>query len=167
MRLLFSIALLLSPILVTAQNGEELDRRNGFKDIELLTDVSTQPGLKYWKEQKKKPKHDLYRSEKGAYETIGDVQVHKLTVYTYRNLAYKIEVIADKDEKLFRSLEKAFGKIKYSMGSQISYWEGENVRLTYESESSSKIKLTYSSNGINQIIAADKKKAVDSLSSEF
>lgn len=164
-----AIVLLLAalPLLSLAQNGKELDKRNGFKDIKLLTDVSTNEGLEYWKPQKDMPKHDFYRNAKGAYKTIGDVQVYKVTVSTYRNLAYKIEIIAAKDENLFRSLEKAFGKIKYSMGSQISYWEGANVRLTYESESASKIKLTYSANGIKQIIASDKKKVVDSLSSEF
>ena len=104
---------------------------------------------------------------KGNYELIGNVKIYKVTVYTYRNLAYKIEVVTEKDEKLFRSLEKAFGKIKFSMGSQVSYWEGKKLRLTYEPEGGSKVKLTYSSRGINQIIASDKKKAVDSLSSEF
>jgi len=149
------------------QNSEELDRRNGFKDIKLLSDISEMEGLEYWKAQKNQPKHDLYRNVKGAYTSIGEVRVYKVTVYTYRNLAYKIEIIAEKNEKLFRSLEKAFGKIKYSMGSQISYWAGEEVRLNYESVGSSKIKLTYSAHGINQIIASDKKKAVDSLSDEF
>ena len=157
----------LTPIFAQAQNSQELDRRNGFKDIKLLTDISTLEGLDYWKAQKNKPKHDLYRNTKDAYGTIGNVQVFKITVHTYRNLAYQIEVIAAKDENLFRSLEKAFGKIKFSQGSQVSYWAGENVRLTYESVNASKIKLTYSANGINQIIASDKKKAVDSLSSEF
>ena len=167
MKALFFIFLALMPILAIAQSGEELDRRNGFKDIELLTDVSGMAGLEYWKEQKGKPKHALYRNKNGSYESIGNVKVYKVTVRTYRNLAYVIEVIAEKDEKLFRSLETAFGKIKFSMGSQVSYWAGENVRLTYESAGSSKIKLTYSANGINQIIASDKQKAVDSLSSEF
>jgi hypothetical protein len=167
MRALIFILIAALPLLAQAQSGEELDRRNGFKDIKLLTDISTLESLEYWKPQKDKPKHDLYRRAKGAYESIGNVQVYKVNVYTYRNLAYKIEVITDKDEKLFRSLEKAFGKIKYSMGSQISYWEGKNVRLTYQSVNAKKISLTYSANGINQIIASDKKKAVDSLSSEF
>ena len=167
MRQIFLLVLVISPGLLLAQNSQELDNRNGFQDIELLTDISTKVELEHWKPQKDKPRHDLYRPAKGAYESIGNVRIYKLIVYTYRNLAYKIEIITQKDEQLFRSLEKAFGKIKYSMGSQISYWEGENVRLTYESLSKSKIKLTYSAKGINQIIAADKKKAIDSLSSEF
>jgi hypothetical protein len=167
MRLLLFFMLTGMPFILMAQTSVELDRRNGFKDIKLLTDISDNDGLEYWKPQKDKPKHDLYRSNRDAYESIGNVRVFKVIVHTYRNLAYKIEVIAGKDEKLFRSLEKAFGKIKYSMGSQISYWAGENVRLTYEAVNAKKIKLTYSANGINQIIASDKQKAVDSLSSEF
>ena len=167
MRALIVCFLITLPLLVSGQNSDELDRRNGFKDIKLLTDISEMEGLEYWKAQKDKPKHDLYRNTKGAYSSIGNVKVYKVTVYTYRNLAYQIEVITEKDEKLFRSLEKAFGKIKYSMGSQVSYWAGEEVRLNYESVNASKIKLTYSAHGINQIIASDKKKAVDSLADEF
>ena len=167
MRALIFLSIFIFPFLTQAQATNELDRRNGFKDIELLTDVSTLDGLEYWKPQKNKPKHDLYKNRKNAYESIGDVKVYKVIVYTYRNLAYRIEIVSQKDEKLFRSLEKAFGKIKYSMGSQVSYWAGEKVRLTYETVGSNKIRLTYSANGINQIIASDKQKAVDSLSSEF
>jgi hypothetical protein len=167
MRALIILFVYTLPLFAEAQNSSELDKRNGFKDIKLLTDISTLEGLEYWKAQKDKPKYDLYKNTKEAYRNIGNVKVFKVTVYTYRNLAYKIEVISEKDEKLFRSLEKAFGKIKYSMGSQVSYWAGEHVRLTYESVNAGKIKLTYSAHGINQIIASDKKKAVDSLSSEF
>lgn len=167
MRILIILLLTALPLISLGQSSEELDRRNGFKDIELLTDISVLPGLEHWKAQKDKPRHDFYKNTKGAYESIGNVKVYKVIVSTYRNLAYKIEVIAEKDEKLFRSLEKAFGKIKYSMGSQISYWAGEKVRLTYEAINAKKIRLTYSANGINQIIAADKQRAVDSLSGEF
>ena len=76
-------------------------------------------------------------------------------------------MITTKEEKLFRSLEKAYGKINSSLAASYSYWEGEKVRLNYETVGSKKIKLTYTSKQIKQMIALDKKKAVDSLSSEF
>ena len=149
------------------QNSHELDKRNGFKDIKLLANVSTYPGLEFSKEIKEKPEHAIYINKKGNYENIGEVKISKLIIYTYRNLIYEIEVITDKNEKLYRSLEKAYGKIKYSVGSQVSYWEGNNVRLNYRSESAKRIKLSYHAKGINKIIATDKKKAVDSLATEF
>jgi hypothetical protein len=150
-----------------AQNNKELDERNGFKDIKLLSNVTENSTLEFWKDQKNKEEHSLYRPIKGSYETIGDVKIHNITIATYRNLIYEIVVITQKNEELFRGLEKAYGKIKYSVGSQVSYWESENVKLTYEPEGKSKVKLTYSAKGINQIIATDKKKAIEELSSEF
>lgn len=167
MRNIFLIFLATLAFQCLAQTNEELDNRNGFKDIKLLTEASDYDGLEFWKPQRDKEDHALYRKTRQAYNEIGEVRIFKLTVYTYRELIYKIVIITEKDEQLFRSLEKAFGKIKYSVGSQVSFWEGEKVRLTYESESGNKIKLSYSAKGIHKIIAADKKKAVDSLATEF
>lgn len=150
-----------------SQSSEELDKRNGFKDIKLLTDVSLYPGLEFWKDDKSKPDHAIYRSKKGSYEKIGDVEISKITVYTYRDLIFEIEVIATKDEKLFRSLEKAYGKINSSIAASYSYWDGKKVRLNYETVGKKNLKLTYRSKQIKQLIALDKKKAIDSLSTEF
>ena len=58
-------------------------------------------------------------------------------------------------------------KINSSLAASYSYWDGENVRLNYETLGKKKIKLTYLSKQIKQMIALDKKKAVDSLSTEF
>ena len=149
------------------QTADELDLRNGFKDIKLLSDINSYPGLEYYKADKEKEFHATYLPKKGSYDLIGEVEIKKLTVFTYKSQIYQIEVITDKNEKLFRSYEKAYGKIKYSMGSQVSYWEGRKVRLNYESENSKRSKLTYLSKEIGKIIALDKKKAVDSLSTEF
>ncbi len=165
---IFSLLVVLSlSSLALAQSNKELDARNGFKDIKLLSNVTKNNALAFWKEQKNKEEHSFYRPVKGSYEIIGNVKIHSLRVATYRNLIYEIVVITEKNEELFRGLEKAFGKIKYSVGSQVSYWESENVKLTYEPENKTKVKLTYSAKGINQIIATDKKKAIEDLSSEF
>ena len=78
MRQIFLLVLVISPGLLLAQNSQELDNRNGFQDIELLTDISTKVELEHWKPQKDKPRHDLYRPAKGAYESIGNVRIYKL-----------------------------------------------------------------------------------------
>ena len=167
MRILITIFFIGFSFSSISQSSDELDKRNGFKDIKLLTDISSYTGLEYWKDDKSKPDHAIYRSKIGCYEKIGDVEVYKITVYTYRDLIFEIEVITAKDETLFRSFEKAYGKINSSLAASYSYWDGKNVRLNYETVGSKKIKLTYRSKQIKQMIALDKKKAVDSLSTEF
>ena len=166
MRTLFTLLFLAVSISCFSQS-QELDKRNGFKDIKILTSISPYPGLEYWKEDKSKAEHAIYKAKKDSYTKIGDVDIYKVTVYTYRDLIFKIEVITAQDEDLFHSLEKAYGKIKSSMAASYSYWEGEKVRLNYETIGSKKIKLTYLSKQIKQMIALDKKKAVESLSTEF
>lgn len=167
MRLLITLLFLVISVSGFSQFSTELDKRNGFKDIKILTDVTSYPGLKYWKEDKSQADHAIYRATNGNYEKIGDVEIYKITVYTYRKLIFKIEVTTANNETLFRSLEKAFGNINSSLAASYSYWDGENLRLKYETLGSKKIKLTYLSKRIKQMIALDKKKAIDNLSSEF
>ena len=167
MRILITLLFLCFSLASFGQLSKELDKRNGFKDLKLLTDVTTYTGLEYWKDDKSKADHAFYKAKKGSYELIGDVEIYKITVYTYKNKIFRIEVITPNDEKLYRSLEKAYGKINSSIAASYSFWDGENLRLNYETIGSKKIRLTYLSKQIKQIIARDKKKAVDSLSSEF
>lgn len=167
MRTLFTLIFFAVSISAFSQLSQELDKRNGFKDLKILTNISSYESLEYWKADKSKAEHAIYKPKKGSYENIGKVKIYKLTVYSYRDLIFKIEVVAAQDENLFRSLEKAYGKIRSSIAATYSYWEGEKVRLNYETIGSKKIKLTYVSKQIKQMIALDKKKAIDSLSSEF
>lgn len=167
MRILFLLITLIIGTIGYGQSGKELDKRNGFKDIKLLSEISSYSSLEFSKNVKDQPKHAIYKPTNGQYKSIGEVAISKLIVYTYSGLIYKIEVVVDKDEKLFRSLEKAFGKINSSIASKNSFWQGSKVKLTYSVEGSKKVKLTYSSKEINQIIAQDKKKDIDSLSTEF
>ena len=167
MRILITLLLLGISVSSFSQFSKELDKRNGFKDIKILTDVTSYPGLEYWKEDKSQIDHAIYRATNGNYEKIGEVDIYKITVYTYRKLIFKIEVTTANNEKLYRSFEKAYGKLNSSLAASYSYWDGEKVRLNYETLGSKKIKLTYLSKQIKQMIALDKKKAIDTLSSEF
>ncbi|MEN8123427.1 MAG: hypothetical protein ABFS35_24030, partial [Bacteroidota bacterium] len=150
-----------------AQSEKELDKRNGFKDIKLLSDITTYDGLEYTKPLKNNPGHSIYKAKKGNYESIGDIDIYNLVVYAYKNQVYQINITTKKEEKLFRSLEKAFGKVNTSLITPNPYWDGENVRLIYIVIGSKKITLSYQSKKIRQIIASDKKKAVENLTTEF
>ncbi len=169
MRILFLILLIIIGYnaKTSAQNGEELDRRNGFKNIKLLTDINDSPGLEFSREIKDKPDYAIYKPKKGQYDKIGDIDIKKLDVYVYRKLIYQIDITTEKSEKLFKSLEKAFGKINTSMVSKNAFWEGMKVRLNYSVEGYNKMILRYRSKEIDEIIARDNKKAIDSLSTEF
>ena len=150
-----------------AQNGEELDRRNGFKDIKLLSNINDNAKLEFSRNVRDKPDYAIYKPRKGQYDKIGDINIKKLNVYVYRKQIYQIEITTDKSMQLFKSLEKAFGKINTSMVSKNAFWEGEKVRLNYLVEGSNKLILRYRSRDIDKIIAIDDKKKIDSLSTEF
>ena len=88
MRVLFTLIFFAVSISAISQISSELDKRNGFKDLKILTSVSSYPGIEYWKADKTKPEHSIYRAKKGSYNKIGNVDVFKVTVYTYRDLGY-------------------------------------------------------------------------------
>ena len=150
-----------------AQTVKELDKRNGFKDIKLLSDVTTYEGLEFSKPLKNNPGHSIYKAVKGHYETIGDIEILDLVVYAYRNQVYQINVTTRKEEKLFRSLEKTFGKVHTTLVSPNPYWDGEDIKLIYIVDGAKKLTLSYQSKKIKHIIAMDKKKEVDDLTTEF
>jgi hypothetical protein len=167
MRALLILLVVLVGFDSVAQSVIELDKRNGFKDIKLLSDVTSYKGLEFSKPLKNNPGHSIYKAVKGHYESIGNIHIHKLVVYAYKNQIYQINITTNKEEKLFRSLEKAFGKINTSIVTPYPYWDGENVKLIYIVNGAKKLTLSYQSKKIKQIIARDKKKAVDNLSTEF
>ena len=169
MRILFLIVVLSLSYSadLSAQNGNELDKRNGFKDIKLLSNINDHPGLEFSRDVKDKPDYAIYKAKKGHYAKIGDIKIKKVDVYVYRKLIYQIEISTEKNMQLFKSLEKAFGKINSSMVSKNAFWEGDKVRLNYIVDGSGKLILKYRSKDIDFIIAQDNKKAIDSLSTEF
>lgn len=167
MRILLILVFIAFTLSVSGQSEAELDKRNGFKDIKLLSDVTKYEGLAFSKPLKNNPGHTIYKKVKGYYETIGDIEVYNLVVYAYKNQIYQINVTTKKEEKLFRSLEKAFGKVNTSLVTPNPYWEGENVKLIYIVAGAKKLTLSYQSKKIKQIIANDKKKDVENLSTDF
>ena len=67
------------------QGVEELDRRNGFKDIKMTSLVSSYEGLEYKKdiEDEVFPNSKVYVPKKGYYENIGNIKIHELEVMSY------------------------------------------------------------------------------------
>lgn len=151
-----------------AQNAE-LDRRNGFKDIKLNSQVSAYDGLELKKSVNDKtfPEAELYMPKKGFYETIGGKKIHSLTVKTYKGDIFEIKVIVSKDADLYKGLKKNFGDPKFDLRKDEYYWATEKLRLSYASLSKSKIVMTYWSYPVHQKLKDNKKKEIEAIADDF
>lgn len=151
-----------------AQSTAELEARKGFKDIKLFSEVS-----QYALEKDDQVDHsifkkaDVYKPEKGQYESIGSIKVKDLEVLTYDNLIFQIKVVTEKDPKLYRALNKAFGKPEFSLAKKSYFWEAPSLILYYQSIGPDKLELTYYSFEVEQKFKADKKEEIADLSEEF
>lgn len=167
MRTALFFSILLVSTICQAQSLEELDERNGFKDIKLLSNATEYSTLEFKSDLKDQEFHALYVKTNDAYETIGEAKIKSLEVLTYKNLIYQITVVTDKDPNLFKGLQKAFGKANHSVVDNLYHWNTAKVSLSFGSEGKKKLKLVYYAHGIKQIIKEDKEKKVEDLSSEF
>jgi len=154
-------------VLVYGQKNNELDNRNGFKNIKLLSKVDSYKGLVFDKVIDEKKSIHQYKRLKSAFPSIGEIDIKDLTLLTYKDLIYQINITTTKDPQLFKGLEKAFGKAQHSVRYQKYFWEGDQVKLTFESIASNKLQLTYHAKGIKAIMKSDKQKKIDRLSTEF
>ena|SRR5688572_15240076 len=163
--------LLFSLISVTAysQNVAELEKRNGFKDIQLGMPIDSVKGFKLKKEFKERDEFPakLYEVENTAYEKIGEVKITKVELKTYKDLIYEINVIANKDERLMKALESLYGKSEYDMKNETYFWKGENLILKFKSEGKNKLQMLYVSYGIHKMMREDKDKKVDDIANDF
>lgn len=150
-----------------AQKNTELDARNGFKDIKLLTDIGHYKGLTLDKHLDESVGIDQYERKKNNYMFIGEIPIKNLSALTYKGKIYQINIVTPKTPDLFKGLEKAFGKARHSVRYQKYFWEGDQVKLTFESISTNRLQLVYYAKGIKAMMKADKKKKIESLSSEF
>lgn len=166
MRTLLTITLLTLSISLVAQNPE-LDKRNGFKNIKLLSNATDYTELKFSKEQEEENKA-IYTRTSGSFQLIGDIQIKELNVYTYKDIIYRIEVATGKNTQLFKGLEKAYGKSKFAVVTNVYVWKGEKVALTFASEKGGKrIVMNYTTPEIKRIIKEDKEKKIQALSDDF
>jgi len=168
-RKIFFILLFL-PVLSPGQGLEALDKRNGFKDIKLMSSPKSYEGLAIKKEgvdDETFPGSTVYEAKKGHYEQIGSVKIHDLEVYAYKDAIYKIIVISEKDPKLYKGLKKAFGDPEFAYGYEQYYWSADNLKLTYASHSRNKIIMTYLSYRMVEKRKQEKKQAIEDIVDDF
>lgn len=165
---------LVFPILLIAipgfgQNVDELERRNGFKDIKLGYPVDSVTGYKLQKEFKEKDEFPakLYSVDNPEYETIGEVKVNKVELKTYNDLIYEIRVVANKDSRLMKALESLYGKADYDVKNDTYFWKTDNLILKFQSEGKNRLQLLYISYKLHRTMKEDKNKKVDDIANDF
>lgn len=163
------IFFLSAAIITIAQEVTELERRNGFKDIKLGMVVDSLKGIKFKKDFKERDEFDakLFTVENADYEKIGEVDIKKIELKTYKNLIYEIIVIADKDPRLMKALESIYGKSEYDMKQETYFWKGTNITLKFRSHSGSKLEMIYTSYLVHKMMKEDKGKKIEDIADDF
>ena len=157
------------PTFLFSQGVEELEKRNGFKDIKLTSKVTEYPGIVFKKNIKDKvyPNAKLYTAKKGNYESIGSLKIYGLEVRTYKGEIFEIKVITEKNPDLYQGLKKAFGEPEFSLASNTYFWRSSSVKLTYIANNKGKIEMVYTSLKMRNRLKSDQKEVVDIISEDF
>ncbi|MTI22905.1 hypothetical protein E1176_17870 [Fulvivirga sp. RKSG066] len=162
---------ILLPTIVYGQGVEELEKRNGFKDIKLTSSVSAYEGLELKKDDvnidETFPNSTLYTAKKGHYESIGKLKIYDLEVYAYKDSIYQINVVTEKDPNLYKGMKKLFGEPKYGYRSEVYYWSTDKLKLEYGSHSKNKIAMTYYSHLMVEKRKEEKKQVVENIADDF
>ena len=160
--------ILISSLQVCGQDISELDRRNGFKSIQLGSPIDSIKGAEFKKDiiERKEFAAKIYETGHPDYKSIGEVPVKKVQINTYNGLIYEIHVYLQKDPRVMQGLEKAFGAATHSMRMNAYYWKSEKLSLIYEGEGK-QIHLTYRSAPMIRMMYADKNKKVEDVSQDF
>ncbi len=166
--LLLGISLGLS-LLVYAQDLQELERRKGFKDIKLESNVNEVQGAEFKKDirEKKEFPVKLYSLVNKDYERIGEIRIKSIELKVYKDKIYEIIVVTDKDPRLMKSLEEAFGPPAYNARSDAYSWLAETVSLAFSSKSKKELEMIYRSSVVVKQMSADKKEDIKKMSSDF
>ncbi|SHG61000.1 hypothetical protein SAMN04488109_1065 [Chryseolinea serpens] len=151
------------------QDTLELDKRNGFKDIHLNAPIDSVTGSKLIKEFKEKDEFParLYEVINPLYEKIGEVNVEKIELKTYKDMVYEIRVLADKDPRLMKALESLYGKADYDIKNETYFWKSDKMILKFHAAGKHKLEMLYISYGLHKMMKADKDKKVDDIANDF
>ena len=152
-----------------AQDTDELARRNGFKDIKLGNHIDSVKGTSFKKDGKEKNEFPikLYTVDNPTYKNIGEVNVKKIELKTYKDFIYEIDVTTEKDTRLMKGMLKSFGEPKYIIVTDTYNWLAENLSLTFKNHSKKEILLTYRCYPILKMMLIDKGKKVDDIAEDF
>ena len=150
------------------ENSAELEKRNGFKSIRLATSIDSVAGATFKKDILEKDEFPakLYTVKDESLMKIGDVKVNSVTLKTYKDLVYEIEVNTDKDQRLMRGMEKALGKSIYNVRTQAYHWRAESLTLTFMGNKNS-LTLIYKSYPVFKMMYADRGKKIENIADDF
>jgi len=168
MKQFLSLILFAITYTLQAQDVNELERRNGFKEIKLGSSIDSVKGATFKKDiiERKEFQAKLYETEYPEYMTIGDVEVKNISIKVYKGLIYEMDIITVKDPKVMRGLEKSYGKATYSIRTESYYWKGKTLNLIYKGHRK-EIKLTYRSSPVIRMMYEDKGKKVEEVAEDF
>ncbi|HEU5147055.1 MAG TPA: hypothetical protein VFT90_10080 [Chryseosolibacter sp.] len=159
-----------SSLAATAQNVEELERRNGFKDLKLGMHIDSVKGEKKFKKDfKEQDEFDakIYTVEHPDYESIGEVPVSRVEIKTYKDEVYHIQVVASKDPRLMKALESIYGSSEYDMKKETYFWKGNTLILKFRSFTRNQLEMTFTSYLVLQKMKDDKGKKVEDIADDF
>ncbi|MBL7874919.1 MAG: hypothetical protein JNL53_04605 [Cyclobacteriaceae bacterium] len=168
MKAFYTLLFLFLCLNLLSQDLAELDKRNGFKEIKLGFPIDSVKNAVFKKDiiERKEFQAKVYETEYPDYMTIGDVPVKKISLKTYKDLIYEIDVTTAKDPKVMRGLEKSYGKATYSIRIESYYWKAETLSLVYKGHRKD-VKLTYRSGPVIRMMYEDKGKQVDAVADDF
>lgn len=150
------------------ENNVELEKRNGFKSIRLATSIDSIEGASFKKDFMEKDEFPakMYNVKNESLMSIGEVKVNSITLKTYKDLVYEIEVNTDKDQRLMRGMEKALGKAIYNVRTKAYHWRAESLSLTFIGNKNS-LTLIYRSYPVYKMMFADRGKKIEDISEDF
>jgi len=167
-----TIAILLSFILVNVCMGQdisELEKRNGFRSINLGMIPDSVKGVKFKKEIKENEEFPakLYSVENPELSSIGEVRVDRIEIKAYKDMIYEISIVTEKDTRLMKALESLYGKADYDMKKELYFWRSDNMVLKFKSHGRGHLELLYTSYAIHKMMKADKNQKVDDIANDF
>jgi len=165
LRTTFLLVFLTAAIAVLCQDINELEKRNGFKDIKLGMVIDSLKGSKLKKEFKEKDEFPakLYAVEHEDYAKIGEAKVIKVEIKAYKDLVYEINVVTTKDPRLMKALESIYGKADYDLKRETYFWKSDNLILKFRSHSKNQLELVYISFPVLKLMKEDKDQKIDDI----
>lgn len=167
---LITACLLFVFAVIQGQNIDELERRNGFKDIKLgmhIDSLDAEVKLRReFLEQNEFPAK-LHTISGPAFANVGEVAIRKIEVKTYKDQIYEIQVLTEKDPRLMRALESVYGQSVYDMKNQSYFWKGNTLVLKFGAYARNQLELLFISYVLLEQMKADKEKKVDEIADDF
>ena len=170
MKSLFSVflTLLVYGVALSQDDNPELEKRNGFKSIKLASSIDNVVGATFKKDILEKDEFPakIYNVKNDSLMSIGEIKVKSITLKTYKDLIYEIEVNTDKDQRLMKGMEKSLGKAIYSVRTEAYHWKAESLSLTFKGNKNS-LTLVYRSYPVFKMMYADRGKKIDEVAEDF